>query len=443
MRRPLWRGLLLGIAAMLLVAGAGWLFGRHAVPAPAVERMPSGGGPRSYGDAVARANAVLIGARQLAADHRGEWLFAERLANAHIARARLTGDVSDYAAAQAALDHGFVVADRGAGPHQTQLALAMAVHRLTQAEAMAEAIDHYAVRAEIEDLVELRLVRGDIAFYRGDIRGAAARYRAAGTDPADSRLALRLAEVAARTGRPDEALALIDDVERAARLPNAQFLADLALRRGTIELRRGNRDAAARHGARAMRLFPGWWLAEAFHAQVDALDGRSGAAIAAFTAIARTSGGPEAMDALASLYRAAGDTARARGWADRAGAIWAERHRRFPEAFAGHFAEHELAFGDPAKALALARADVAARPYGQPRTTLAWALIAHNDPRAALATLGPVFASGWISAESRLAESQALLLLGRGEAADRARAAALAIDPGAAGPGAALLWFGH
>lgn len=443
MKRPLWRMLLAGMAALLLVAGAGWLYGRHAMPAPTVERAPSGGGPRSYGDAVARANAELIGARQLAADHRGEWLFAERLANAHIIRARLTGDVAGYAAAQAALDHGFVVADRGAGPHQTQLALAMAMHRLTQAEAMADAIDHYAVRPEIDDLVELRLVRGDIAFYRGDIRGAVARYRGSGADPAESRLALRLAEVAARTGRPDEALALIDGVERAARLPNAQFLADLALRRGAIELRRGNHAAAARHAARARRLFPGWWLAEAFHAQADALAGRREAAIAGFGAVARTAGSPEAMDALASLYRAAGDAARARAWAGRAAAIWAERHRRFPEAFAGHAAEQELAFGDPAKALALARSDVAARPYGQPRTTLAWALIANNDPRAALATLEPVFASGWISAESRLAESQALLLLGRGEEADRARAAALAIDPGAVGPEAGLLWFGH
>jgi tetratricopeptide (TPR) repeat protein len=318
----------------------------------------------------------------------------------------------------------------------------MAMHRLAQAEAMADAIGHYAVRPEIEDRIELALVRGDIAFYRGDIAGALDRYQASGADPADSRIALRLAEAAARTGKPDEALALIDRVERAARLPNAQFLADLALRRGTIALRSGDRAAAARQFDRAAGLFPGWWPAEAHRAQIDALEGRTARAIAAFTRIARSVSSPEAMDALASLYRARGDP-RAQRWADRAGSIWAGRYRLFPEAAAGHAAEHALAFGDPKRALAYARADVAARPYGQPRTTLAWALIANGDPRGALAALAPIFASGWVSAESRLAQSQALLLLGRSGEAESARDAALAIDPHAGDAGAALSWFAH
>ena len=304
--RPFWRWALLAAAALLLVAAAGWFYGRHVAPPP-VDRTPSGGGPRSFAAAIGRADAVLIGAAWLARDHPREWLFQERLANAHIARARLTGDFSDYAAAQNALARAFAIAAPGAGPHQAQLALAMAMHRLGQAEAMTAAIDHYAVRPEIEDLIELRLVRGDIAFYRGDVVGALARYRAAGAEPNDSRLALRLAELDARTGKGDEALALIDAVERGARLPNAQFLADLALRRGAIALRAGDRATAARQFDRAMRLFPGWWLAEAHRAQVDALDGRIVEATAAFERIARRSNSPEAMDALASLRRAAGD----------------------------------------------------------------------------------------------------------------------------------------
>ncbi|ATE63495.1 hypothetical protein [Rhizorhabdus dicambivorans] len=443
MKRPLGHWLLLTVAALLLVAGAGWLYGRYGAPPPPVDRQPSNSGPRSHAVAIDRADAVLTGAEQLARDHPGEWLFQERLANAHIARARLTGGFADYAAAQAALDRGFAVADKGTGPHLTQLALAMAMHRLGLAEQMADAIDQYAVRPEIEDMTELRLVRGDIAFYRGDTAGAHARYAASGADPAAPGIALRRAELAARTGKADEALGLIDGVERAARLPNAQLLADLALRRGAIELRRGDRAAAARHFDRAARLFPGWWLIEAHRAQIDALEGREPKAIAAFGRIARTSASPEAMDALASLYRAGGEAARAKLWADRAGAIWAERYRLFPEAAAGHAAEHELAFGDPRKALAYARADVAARPYGLPRTTLAWALIANNDPQGALAALRPAFASGWVSAESHLAASQALLLLGRADEADRERETALAIDPHAADASAALLWFGH
>lgn len=442
-RRPLWHWLLLLGTAMLLVAGAGWLYGRFAAPPPPVERVPLGGGPRSYEAAIDGANATVEGARLLLRDHGGEWLFEERLANALIARARMTGDYADYAAAQAALDRAFALAEPGAGPHQSQLALAMAMHRLAQAEHMADAIDHYAVPPEAEDRTGLALARGDIALYRGDTEAALLRYKDAGAPPTDARLTLRLVEVAARAGKPDKALAAIDEVERAARLPDAQFLADLALRRGTIELRRGDRDKAARHFARADRLFPGWWLVAAHRAQVDALEGREDRAIAAFERIATGAASPEAMDALASLYRARGDAARSKAWAARAGAIWAERYRLFPEAAAGHYAEHELAFGDPVRALALARRDVAARPYGLPRTTLAWALIANNDPRGALAALAPVFASHWDSAESRMAAAQAQALLGQGDEADREREAALAIDPHAADPTAALLWFGH
>jgi len=430
----------MGVVALALVTGAGlWLAPR--APSSA-ERTPSGAGPRDYTRAVALLDAELAGARTLQRTRPGEWLFDERLANILLTRARLSGRFDDYVEAQRALDRAFAAAPPGAGPHQTQMALAFSLHRLAQAETMIAAIERYAVRPERETRMELQLTRGDIAFYRGDYAGALRLYRRS-EDEAGAGPSLRIANLLARTGEPDEALATIDRFEAAAKLPTAQLLADLALRRGTIEMQRGAWEEADRHFERATRLFPGWWLAEALRAQMLAATGRYPDAIAAFHAILRSNASPEAMDALASLYRAQGDGGRARLWSMRAGRIWAQRLTALPEATLGHAAEHELAFGDARRALSLARRDFAQRPYGQSATTLAWALLAVGDAQGALGVLDPAIAAGWTSSEIHLAKQQALLLLGRATDAEAERAAALAINPRATDPAASLIWLGH
>ena len=55
---------------------------------------------------------------------------------------------------------------------------------------------------------------------------------------------------------------------------------------------------------------------------------------------------------------------RSRERLEKAGAIWTERYSVMPEAAAAHVVEHELALGDPAKALPIAKADAQARPHG-------------------------------------------------------------------------------
>ena len=439
---PLSRMRAIAAALLVLTALGGIALWFRPAPVP-VSRTPSGGGPLSYAEAVDRAQRTVDGAAALQRAHRGEWLFEERLANALIARARLTGAFPDYDAAQHALDRAFATAPAGAGPHQTQAALAFTLHRLRATAAALDAIDRYAVPAEAETRSEVAATRGDLAFYRGDYRRALQIYQQAGGDPDDVSILFRIANLQATTGQFDAALQTLDRCERLVRLPTAQYLADLALRRGTVEMRRGRWNDAGRHFDRAARLFPGWWLAEAHRAQLLAIDGKIPAAIAGFERVAQTSRSPEAMDAIAALYRAQGDRSKSAFWADQARIVWNDRLRVFPEAAYGHAIEHILAFGDPAVALNLARRDFANRPYGQTATALAWALIATNDPRGALAVIAPVNASQWVSAEAHLAAAQAHLLLGESDAADAEQQAALAINPHAADRSAALIWFGH
>jgi tetratricopeptide (TPR) repeat protein len=405
-----------GLALLIAAAAIGWHVS-HRAP-PSVQRPPAGGRSDSYMAAVTQANRRVDDAAALERGSPGRWPAERRLADAFIARARLTGNWDDYVAARHALDRGLADVPAGTGAHL--------------AHAPLDAIGHYAVPAARDAPTEAAAIRGDLAFYRGRYDEARQLYGRAGKDSDDPAVLLRMANLEARTGRSDAALALIDRCERDARPRDARFLADLALRRGVIELRRGHWDAASADFDQAARLFPGWWLAEARRAQMLALTGRTDAAIRGFEKVARTAASPEAMDALAALYRERGDQDRSAFWADAARMIWNQRLRQFPEAAYGPTVEHLLAFGDPALALDLARRDHADQPYGLTATALAWALIATNDPKGALAMIEPVLRSEWVSAESHLAASQAHLLLGQTDAADAERRAALAINPHAA-----------
>ena len=434
---------LLALTTALLLVLAHWLapdgdlrLGRgHA-------RAPTRGAPLTYDEAVARTDGLITGAKALAAVRGDEWLVQEKLASPQIERARLTGDFGDYAAAQATLDRAFAVAAKGSGPHMSQVALDLTLHRLRHAELMLDAVDHYAVRPEAEVRADSRAARGDIAFYRGDYAGALRLYEPPPGSAGDADT-FRLAVYLAKTGQVDKALASLDRMQRQMRFPTAQGLANLDLQRGALELQRGAWDKATADFAHADRIFPGYWLAQAHRAQMLALTGKRGEAIAQFEAVARRNASPEVMDALASLYRAQGDYPNSRLWSDRAGAIWETRLKQIPEAAWGHAIEHYLAFGDPARALDLAQRDYAARPYGLPAIALGWAYIANNRPADALALMDKVTASGWVSADQHIVAAQAHALLGQSDAAEAEQQKALAINPHGLDRDAALIWFGH
>ncbi|WP_327462448.1 hypothetical protein [Sphingomonas sp.] len=390
----------------------------------------------SYVQAKSGLDAEIIGARSLAANREDDWLTRERLALLLMDRARLTGDFTDLLEAQRSLDRGFAAAPEGSGPHMTAAILALSEHRLDTTERLLASIDRYAVEPDPKTRSAQRALRGDVAFYRGRYRAALVAYAA--LPQPDYRLAI----FRARTGQPDMALDTIGRIERTA-LHTGHALAQLALLRGTIQLQRGDWDAAEASFVEADRRFPGWWLAAAHRAQMLALRGQQPAAIRAFKALAGAHGDPMLRDALASLYRASGDYAQSRAWAEQAAQGWAERLRLLPDAALGHAAEHELAFGTPERALMLASRDFDLRPHGATAITLAWALIANNRPADALRLMERVNRSSWSSAEQHLVAARAHALLGHGEAAAEAEKRALAINPRALDASAATLWFGH
>ena len=130
-------------------------------------------------------------------------------------------------------------------------------------------------------------------------------------------------------------------------------------------------------------------------------------------------------------------------WAAKADALWRKRLALIPEAAYGHALDHELAFGDPRRALALAQRNYAARPYAEAATGLAWAYMANHRPADAVRAVEPVLGSGWTAAEPHIVAAEAYALLGRSEEADAERRRALEINPHSFDRNPGMVWLEH
>lgn len=437
--------ILLLIAATLAAAGGfAWDHWGRAGDAPSArpENLRPAFGPNDFSSALAAVDQRVIGARgQLAAGPR-EWMRIEALSVALVSRYRLTGDLADLAEADKLIDQALAIAPDPAGPTLTRATVSLMLHRLDDTAAALDRFDRQVVPPPPHERADALAMRGDMAFQRGDMGRAEALYGEARGLSDTPGIQVRHALLLARTGRMDEARRLI---ETALLAPGQQpaVLADLALQRAALAYATGDWAEAGRWIKAAQDIFPGRWMTQAWAAQQRAIEGDMPGAIADYARIAGRTGKPEVMDALAYLLRLQGRGTESRDWASRSGQAWAERMAQFPAAFAQHAAEHELALGSPQKALALARRDAAARPYGQALVPLARAETLSGNPAGALETLRRAEATGWRTGLLAMEKAAALDALGRGEEAGAARKAALAHNPRLTDPAALYIWFGH
>ena len=447
------------LAALIVAAGITVAIIGHTIDPPPVARsrpaaMPQrfAYGPQDYAAAIAQADRhVAFGEERV---HRApdQWAYQEYLAQALLGRARLNGSFNDLARARAALARaraalarGLADAPAGAGPLLTAVVADMAVHRLAPVTPLLAQLGAAAVLDDRGERAEATAIAGDLAFYSG--RPAAARriYAQAAALQNGAAVAVRLANWYMKMGQFDAALAQVEFAGNSMGTPTRLFHANLMMQRGSIELARGDWQAAEACFKTADAAFPGYWRTEAFAAQMAAARGDLAAAEAGYRTILDRQGDapPEVMDALAALYRTQGNAAESRVWGDRAAAIWAQRLALLPEAAVGHAVEHELVLGNPARALALARQNVAARPYGDALVMQGWAQLVAGQPEDAVKTITTLQASGWRTAQQYVVLSEALALLGRADASEAARRTALSINPRSFDPAASLLWFGN
>ena len=394
----------------------------------------------SYDEQLAQTNHKMVFVKAYAERLKTDTGAWADLANLYLGRGRLTGSFEDYAMAGQLYDKAFSVAKPLYGPHLDRAIFNFTVHRLNAVEPDLQAVDHYAL-PDPGPTATVQGLRGDLAFYSGRYPEALALYKRSHNTLVMMSTSFRLAYYWGRMGDPDKARRYLDEAESQVIGPQQQQRAFLEMNRGILSLDHGQWDDAETHFRRADAIFPGHWLVQEHLAMTLALKGHPDQAMALYQDIFQRTNMPEAADAVAGLYRATGDFAGAKAWADKADALWRQRLALLPDAAYGHLVDHLLAFGSPAETLQVALKNYQSRPYADAATQLGWAYLANHDPNNALKVLAPTLASGWVSSEPHIVAYQAHALLGQGPEADAERKAALAVNPHSLDRNPGLVWL--
>lgn len=430
------------LVPVLLIAGvAAWLNG-DLTRAPSDLPAPFPSPLTSWDDHLAAVDRAIATNHARADAEPSDWLSPSAEAASWLDRATLTGRWQDYAAAEAALAQSMARATPSSRPYPLAARLALALHRNGAVEPALEAARADRMFAEVDAQAEAAVLRGDVALYRGDWQGAERLYTQAMTASPDAAFAFRAAYITERTRDAETARRAWIAVAAQAHRPSRRMLASVAVRVGGVELARGNWDEAARWYDRAAQRFPGDWHIVALQLQMRALRGDLAGAIRGMATLAARHDQPALWDALAAWRQAAGDAAGARDALAHAGTGWAEWTARYPEAAAGHAAEHAIIAGDMATAVQQAEANYRNRPYGDAAILLVTALAGRGDVDAARVLLTRTTGSGWHNAESDRLAFELAALAGEADAAEAARDAALGRNPRAFDPAARLILFG-
>jgi Tfp pilus assembly protein PilF len=424
-------GLLLGGALSLLAGALVLLAGCDAKTVAAVAPPPAAAAsvaPAPHYDRERRnLDAAIEHGRALVASRPEDGLLPLEVVTLLLERARLTGDYADFGRARELLDARAPSAGAAASHCLLRARLDYTLHRLKAAQERLAACPPGVEASERAGLA------ADIALYGGRYREAEATYRALANEVGTPAQFVRLGLLRAKTGAPAEAAALLEAAERRYHGSSATMKAWLRLQRGLVALDRGRLDEALALYRQSADELPGWWLVDEHVAEVQALRGDKAAARALYASVVERTGAPEFLDALAALEDEAGDKASAAGRRAQARALYEKRLADHPEAAAGHALDHFLA--DPSatgRALALAQANHATRPFGDSAIALARAWLHAGQPARAAPLLEAELAKGWDTAEIHWVLGAVREALGQKARAQAARGAALARNPHAA-----------
>jgi tetratricopeptide (TPR) repeat protein len=172
-----------------------------------------------------------------------------------------------------------------------------------------------------------------------------------------------LAAVHGERGDIDEAEHWFGAATRSYRSTSPFALAALELQRGQLWIEHDDLHRARAWCEAAVRRLPAYVPAQGHLAEIEAALGETAAALARLRPLALASDDPDYATQLARILGDAGETEDAQVWRDKAERRYDELLARHPAAFADHAAEFWLTIGgDPARALRLARQNLAVRP---------------------------------------------------------------------------------
>ena len=388
----------------------------------------SGAGVKAYADLLKDLDSRITSLQRRAAKAPGDWPTREHLASLLLEKAQLTGDVNDFAAIQHVLDEAFAIAPEGSGPMLVAARFNYSIHRLNQAEKYLDRMEHRAALHSDEPLAIL-IARSDINYHRGEYEKALSGYRRC--EAASPGLCVtQLANFYSHTGGTSEAAALLYEALSLADAKDIQQRAWFKLQLGILAMQGGKYDEARKALADAENILPGWWLVSERSAQLLTLEGKWEEASALYNDVLRQTNLPQHMDALAGCYQHLGKAAEAEKLIAKAGEVWQEQLKTFPENASGHALDHFLRFGADAKqAVDIAEQNFKTRPGGEARVYLAQSYLKANRLQDARAMIETVMQTPFSSAELHDTARRAYEALGEQQKAEEQGALCLEVNP--------------
>jgi tetratricopeptide (TPR) repeat protein len=335
-------------------------------------------------------HSITAWTANLAANDK-DFLSASNLATLYEARARLSGDASDYGRAQEAASRSLAIEPRQLDVQALHARLALATHDFTRALSEGGMLNRTAPNQPA-----ILAIMGDAQLELGDVDGAEARFNEIGKLAPGAAVDARLARVTFLRGDAAGAVTQSETAYAAAVSegqagPALSWYAYLA---GFQNLAAGNPDAALPWYDKAVAAWPQSYLALAGRARADAALGNIDAAIAGYRAAIAVSPQPDSLTLLGDLLAQSGDT---KGAAEQYATVRVIAQLQIS---GGLVYNRQLALFDvnhgenTADALALAEKELQTRKDVYGYDTYAWALLANGRAADADVAMAKALALG-------------------------------------------------
>jgi tetratricopeptide (TPR) repeat protein len=425
---------ILGASLVLIAASqaANLLAPRASVPAPQAAGQVVTGPVAPAGAPIADApgsleiidHSIGLWTANVAKNER-DFISAANLGALYEARARLSGDVSDYSRAITAAERSLGIEQRQLDVQALHARLQLATHDFGRALTEAQAID----RAVPNQPAVLSII-ADASLELGDVDGASRLYDQIQRLTPGPAVTARLARLSFLRGDISSAVTMAEAAYDAA---NAEGTAGPALSwyaylAGTMQLNAGAPDAAGTWFATALEAWPTSYLALAGDARAAAARGDDEAAIDGYRAAIAVAPQPDALTALGDLLSLGGD---AKGAEAQYGTVLAIAQL---QGSAGLIFNRQLVLFDVnhardlAAALTLAEHELDQRKDVYGYDTYAWALLANGRATDADAAMTRAMALGTRDALLLYHAGEIKLALGDSAAARSLLGDALAIN---------------
>jgi tetratricopeptide (TPR) repeat protein len=305
----------------------------------------------------------------------------------------LSGDYSDFRAAENSIDAALATWGPTDDLHYFSAQLNFKMHRLQSAR------QTIALMAPAAHSLSLNALLADMALQQGRYAEALDGYEKLLAEKKSWDNLARLAHYRLKTGQVAEADELY---RRAADMIPARDMRSYAwieLQRGLLDLEYGRHAQALEHYRLADRAYSGYWLIEEHIAEALLLSGRTDDAVALYRNIIGRTPHPEFIAALAAILKP-GDAATAATLYSQADILYARQYELYPEAVAGHLIEYLLRKQeiDP-RLQPYAEQNHALRPNAEAKLLLARAWLKLGNVASASSLLNEILQTPWRTPE--------------------------------------------